>query len=168
MGEALSFSQLDGLLGDHAPFLVSLSDGLEETLRVVIAKAAVGVPDTKLPDLSGLDARTAEALSGILSGSSPIEPDANASFELCFEDYILYLVKNESYSDCSPEDHWSGRYLRVYDRSHLLDSLPDMTIAQRFGDGGWFPGPWGHYGICAQRQIIDIITHVPPVIKKST
>lgn len=33
MEELLSFSQLDGLLGDPSPFLASLSDGLEETLH---------------------------------------------------------------------------------------------------------------------------------------
>lgn len=153
---------------DNSPFLVSLTDGLVETLRVVIARASVSAPGTKLPDPSALDARTAASLEDILSASSPIEPNENKAFELCFKDYILCLVKNESYSVRSPEDRWSGRYLRIYDRSQLLDILPDMTIAQRFDDGGWFPGPWVHYGICTQCHIIDIITHMPPVIKKLT
>ena len=38
----MTFEMLDAALGDHAPFLLSLSDGLQEELRLVIAGAKVG------------------------------------------------------------------------------------------------------------------------------
>ena len=42
MTDILSFEKLDLMLGDHAPFLMSLSDGLQEELHIVIAAAEVG------------------------------------------------------------------------------------------------------------------------------
>lgn len=42
MEQTLSFEELDLMFGDHAPFLMSLSDGSQEELRIVIATAVVG------------------------------------------------------------------------------------------------------------------------------
>lgn len=168
MKDILTFESLDAILGTHAPFLISLSDGLEEELRIVIAKSYAGDPGTKVPDLSVFDASTAQALAGILAESRPIEPDNTHTYEIRFEHYILYQVQNESYAGLSPQDAWRGTHLRLFDRSKLLEDLPSLTIAQRLEDGSCFPGPWTHYGISAQNHFIDIISHVPPIITALT
>ena len=38
----VSFEKLDLMLGDRAPFLVSLSDGLDNELRIIISPASIG------------------------------------------------------------------------------------------------------------------------------
>ncbi len=38
-GGDMEFEELDRIIGDHAPFLISLSDGSQEELRLVIAAA---------------------------------------------------------------------------------------------------------------------------------
>lgn len=168
MKNILTFESLDAILGTRAPFLISLSDGLDEELRIVIAKSSVGEPGTEVPDLSVFDASTAQALGEILAGCRPIEPDNAHIYEIRFETYILYQVRNESYINFSPQDAWRGKHLRLFDRSKLLEDLPVQTLAQRLEDGSCFPDPWTHYGISAQNHFIDVISHVPPIITART
>ena len=42
MEHEITFEALDRLLGDHAPFLMSLSDGMQEELHIIVAAAEVG------------------------------------------------------------------------------------------------------------------------------
>ena len=49
------------------------------------------------------------------------EPD---QWELVFEDYILYQVRNESFYSFRAEEIRTGKYLAMYERSRLLEYLP--------------------------------------------
>lgn len=85
------------------------------------------------------------------------EPD---QWEIVFEDYILYQVRNESFCSFHAEEIRAGKYLAVYERSRLLEYLP-MAV-----DAGLLEHtqPWKHYGIFTQNQIIDVIAQADPVI----
>ena len=85
------------------------------------------------------------------------EPD---QWELVFEDYILYQVRNESFCSFHAEEIRTGKYLAVYERSRLLEYLPAAV------DAGLLEHtqPWKHYGIFTQNQIIDVIAQADPVI----
>ncbi len=61
--QAVDLCELDQSLGDHAPFLVALSDGLGETLRLVLAPATAGEPGGAVPELGDLDVAACGALS---------------------------------------------------------------------------------------------------------
>ena len=50
MEHRLSREELDFALGDHAPFLMSLSDGLQEELHIVISAAEVENLGDNIPD----------------------------------------------------------------------------------------------------------------------
>lgn len=54
------------------------------------------------------------------------EPD---QWELVFEDYILYQVRNESFCSFRAEEIRTGKYLAVYERSRLLEYLPTAVDA---------------------------------------
>lgn len=162
----MTFEELDQAL-DDTPFLVSLGDGLEEELRIVIAGSAVGEVGTVQPDLEGMTEEEAQAIQGILAKCCPIEMDEKNQYELCFRDYIVYQVRNESYCGYDKEEVRHGRYLIRFESSKLLDRLGDIVpYVCQFEDGTYFPGKWVHYGIYTWQHTIDIISHNPPVIRK--
>lgn len=161
----MEFEELDRIIGDHAPFLISLSDGSQEELRLVIAGAEVGELGTNIPDFSDTDEATKKSLQEILAKTRPIEINERRQYEIYFQDYILYQVRNESY--CSFDDHEEirhGRYLITFEKSKLLSYLSSVTFVGQFRDGSFYPGKWTHYGIYTQRHVIDVISHIPPVI----
>lgn len=157
MPNALSFEALDLTLGEHAPFLISMSDGLQQELHIIIAAAQIGEANRNAPDLVDL-----------LSNTRPIEIDEKRMFEICFPDYIIYQIRNESYCSYDPAELWRGRYLITFEKSQLLSRLSEITDAQRLDDGSFYPGKWTHYGIYTQNQIIDVVSHCPPTISRFT
>ena len=157
MEDALTFRTLDSKLGSHAPFLVSLSDGLQEELHIIIADAVVGNLGDNIPNFGGTDKDTKQMLHKILEKSRPIEVNEQCTYEICFHDYIIYQVRNESFSSYDSEEIRHGRYLILFEKSKLLSHLCTVTDAQRFDDGSYYPGEWKHYGIYTQNHIIDVI-----------
>ena len=159
------FEELDWIIGDHAPFLMSLSDGQLEELRLVIAAAEVGEAGADVPDFSDMGEATNKPLQEILAKARPIEINERRQYEIYFQDYILYQVRDESY--CSFDDHEEirhGRYLITFEKSKLLYYLSGVTDVGQFDDGSFYPGKWTHYGIYTQNHVIDVISHIPPVI----
>lgn len=66
MKDILTFKMLDSKLGSHAPFLISLSDGLQEELRIIIAGAETGTLGSNIPNFEGIDKASKQVLQGIL------------------------------------------------------------------------------------------------------
>lgn len=168
MERTLSFEELDRMLGNHAPFLISLSDGLQEELHIIVAAAEVGEVGSKVPDFEGTDEATQQALHGILAQSRPIEINDSCLYEICFHEYIIYQTRNESFCSGDPDEisQRHVKYLFTFDKSHLLSNLGAITDAQQLEDGSFYPGKWTHYGIYTQNHVIDVVSHRPPVITR--
>ena len=164
--KTLTFHMLDTKLGDHAPFLISLSDGLQEELRLVIAGATVGNTGDNIPDLEETDETTKQAISAVLAKTRPIEANEQCLYELCFHDYIIYRIRNESFSSYDPEAIGHGQYLITFEKSEFLSHLHIATDAQVLDDGSYYPGKWIHYGIYTQNHIIDVIAQDAPDISE--
>lgn len=162
----LDFAALDALLGDDAPFLISLSDGLQEELRLVIGAAEVG-PAGGVPDFDDADAETGERLREILADTRPIEIDERRVYEICFPAYILCQIRNESFCSFGPDEVCAGKHLVRFERSGLLSHVSEFTDAQQLEDGTFYPGAWTHYGIYTQCHVIDVIAHEPPTVSVS-
>ena len=160
----MEFEELDRIIGDHAPFLISLSDGSQEELRLVIAGAEVGELGTNIPDFSDTDEATKKSLQEILAKTRPIEINERRQYEIYFQDYILYQVRNESYCSFDHDEIRRGRYLITFEKSKLLSYLSSVTFVGQLSDSSFYPGKWTHYGIYTQRHVIDVISHIPPVI----
>ncbi len=161
----LSFEQLDLLMGNHAPFLIALSDGAGEELHLTISSADVDEKGENVPDFSDMDTHSSKVLAGILSKARPITP-GERQYDIGFTDYILYQIPNESFCSFDREEVRSGKYLIVFEKSKLLDSLEQMTDARQFEDGTYYPGKWAHYGIYTQNHVIDVIAYREPVIRE--
>lgn len=167
MEHTLSFEELDPMLGNQAPFLISLSDGLEEELRIIIAAADVGDVGYNIPNFEGIDEGTKQALNEIPAKSRPIEINENFLFEICFRrDYIMYQIRNESFCSYDPDEIRHGKHLIIFEKSKLLSHLSEITDAQQFDDGSFYPGRWTHYGIYTQNHVIDVISHCPPIVSR--
>jgi len=151
------FSQVDTLLGDHAPFLSLLEESPDNVLHIRLHASSVAEVAAEPPE--GLSAPVA----ALVSRYRPIRPSGR-TIDILFEDYILYQVRNESYTIPSQGELQQGKYLVIYERSSLLEYLSVSTGACQGDDGSFFPGPWTHYGICTQNQIIDVISHREPVL----
>lgn len=161
VGEKMvSFEKLDLMLGDHAPFLVSLSDGLDNELRIIISPASIG-------EVGSRNVEPADSiLHGILSKCRPITPDKRDQYEIHFENYIVYQNRNESWATYFPEEIRCGTFLITFEKSRLLDSLCEITDVIRSDNGTWYPGMWKHYGIYTQNHVIDVVSHCPPVVTR--
>ncbi len=156
MKACISFGSCDDLLGDHAPFLKSLSDNSSVELTVVIERAAVG-------NVVGERKNCLGPVGAVLAKVRPVTADKSLGITIRFPRYILYQVRNESWSAYNEREVWSGNYLRIFSKSNLLDRVEDDTIACHDGNS-YFPGEWRHYGIYTQNHIVDVISHEEPVV----
>lgn len=163
----MTFEELDKELvrtspDDLAPFMLSLSEGEDNELTVRIAPSYAGekreFSEDEEPD---------PKLRGLLNKSRPILLDEKRVYTITFEGYIIYQVGNESYCSGSPNDKYTGRFLRVYETSALLERIGEFSDAQMLSDGTYYPGKWAHYEIVTQNHIIGVISHREPSVNVS-
>lgn len=142
-----------------APFLIRTEDEGDLFVSFVIAfPRREAVPESSVGN---------EKVDAILGDAVALCP-GEEQYEILFESYILYLVRDESYAAVGPEEVSEGGFLCIYEKSHLLDVLPLITDCQILEDGEPYPGKWKHYGIFCLDHIIDVITCKEPTIRKLT
>ena len=141
----------------QAPFLISMSEEYDNTLKLVVSLAYLG-EQSETPEFPELDK--------ILKKARPILPNQNQIYKILFENYILYQTRNESYTSWDNYEIRKGKYFIRFEKSRLLDFLPVLTDCQRLANGEYYPGKWKHYGIYCQNHIIDVISCHEPEIKK--
>ncbi len=152
-----TFAPADTMLGDSMPFLVTLEETADNELHIVLSAAIVGENTSDRAD--GLPAPVAD----VVSKYCPILP-GNQTIDIRFDNYILYQVRNESYASPDRTEVRQGKYLCVFAESKLLDYLDAVTDVQRGDNGNIYPGPWRHYRIRTQNQIIDVVSHFEPMV----
>lgn len=159
----MTFRELDETLGAFAPFMISLSEGGDNELSVTVAPSELG----ENRELSESDEPNS-AIRELMNKSRPILPYENTAFTITFEGYILYQVGNESYCSGSPRDRFTGKFLRVYESSALLERLGELSDAQVLADGTYYPAKWAHYEIVTQNHIISVISSNKPSVNISS
>ena len=156
-----TFAPVDKTLGDHIPFLISLEENGDNELHIVLSAAVVG---EKTPDMTdGLAADISAPVADVVSKYRPILP-GNRTIDIRFDNYILYQVRNESYVSFDRTEARQGKYLCIFAESKLLAYLETVTDVQRGENGSTYPGPWRHYGIRTQNQIVDVVSHFEPMV----
>lgn len=155
-----SFGNDSALKLSHAPFLLKLEESDYNCLKITISLACAGEKGDISIDLSDY------LLAEILSEATPILPSESDIYEIIFEDYIMHQTRNESYTSLDSREIRNGRYFITFEKSILLDILPQITDCQICSDGSAYPGKWKHYGIITQNHIIDIISYNEPIIRK--
>ena len=75
-------------------------------------------------------------------------------------------MRNESYTVWDDYEIRRGRALILFERSRLLDYLGTVLTCGKRNSGDWYPGEYRHYGIYTEDQIIDVIAHTEPQIRR--
>lgn len=88
-----------------APCVVSLTDDIDHSLRVVVTQ------------------------------SFPGEGDPDDYWEVSFSGYVLFMERDESYTISDDYEVGRGRWLEVFERSRLTDHLSSYTFADNLFPG---------------------------------
>jgi len=132
-------------------YLTEISEPEDNALRLVIEGAHTPGPvaDLRIGDI-------------VLPGTREIVADhSTPAWELVFQSYVAYSVRNESFATFGPEEASVGSSFRTYTRSNFLDFVSSGTFADE-----QHPGPFVHYCILCLNHIIDVVSTEPPEIKR--
>ncbi|MFT5677041.1 MAG: hypothetical protein ACI808_002993 [Paraglaciecola sp.] len=86
--------------------------------------------------------------------------DKNCVYEVIFDSYIGYSVRDESYVSPCEYDVFEGRIFCIYSKSHYLDYISHASFA--CDD---YAGPFVHYGFNCLNHVVDVVSTRPPKIK---
>ncbi len=141
-------------------FLVEIGEPEENTLRIVVEEGRLGEQITE-KDLEKSEDEVNEAINSIMLGSHPVVSDESCfAYEIIFETYIAYFVRNESYADGNDSETFSGGFFGIYTTSSFLDYLKVSTFATED-----YPGKFKHYGLFTFRYVVDVASVYEPNIK---
>jgi hypothetical protein len=139
-------SQLAGTLDScHSLFLKAISEPQENALSLLVVESFVS-PDSESMEIAG--AR--------IEGLHRVAPTSESrEFELVWNNYVTYIVTNESYA--APENGQSiagsGRLIQQYEQSDFLIYVGRSTIAT-----AEYPGPLIHLRILCENHVVDVVS----------
>ena len=140
---------------EKGTFLARLEEGEDNKLTVTISLSTKGEVGENIPD------NEKGVIKRILEKAKPVYPDNENTYEIYFENYVMYQVRNESFAAFDEDEVRCGNRLINFEKSKLLDYVKTVVWADEKYFGGY-----KHYGIYTENQIIDVISQVEPTIKK--
>lgn len=81
-------------------------------------------------------------------------------FEVRFETYVFYVIINESHGLAEPNAVYSGKKIRKYEQSNLLDAAE--KISQPYDVFG--ERPLKHFEILTENHLVNIVSYDEPQI----
>jgi hypothetical protein len=130
-------------------YLTGICEPEDNVLKLMIAEAKVSGSreDFRIGSLE-------------LKDTAPIVVTEDSSiYEIIFDQYIAYSVRNESYTQLDEEEEFEGRLGCIYTKSKFLDYVRASTFASDD-----YPGPFKHYGFNCLNHTVDIVSATPPKI----
>jgi hypothetical protein len=128
-------------------YLVEITEPADNMLKLKLAEAAAAPAEDT-------------SINGIKLKASELTVTADcAIYEVIFNNYIAYSVRNEAYTTRDEEEEFEGRLFCTYTRSKFLDYVQTATFAS-----DQFPGPWKHFGFNCLNHIIDAASMEAPEI----
>lgn len=129
--------------------LAEILEPEQNSLRVIVLEAKV---------MTGL---TAASMVPPIAGALPVLHSTGCRvFEVEWDSYIAYSVRNESYAQNSKGEQFEGRHLRVYSTSRYLEFVADATIASKVA-----PGPFHHWALFCLNHVVDVVSVSEPTIR---
>jgi hypothetical protein len=142
------FAEIDSC---YSLFLREISEPKENSLRLLLEEAFV-LPEEVTIAVGGTE----------ITGGHPIRSiEGSRLFEIVWDFYVAYSVRNESYVNHDQSEVFSGRFARFYSKSHFLDYVSRATFACTE-----HPGPLQHIGFVAECHIIDVVSTGPPRVRQ--
>jgi len=132
-------------------YLRETSEPSQNSLRVLLEEAEV-MPEEVAIRFAGTELGTGHL----------VRSTANSRlFEIVWVNYVAYSVTKESYSTRNESEEFSGRFARLYSKSHFLDYISRATLADKE-----YPGPLLHIQLVCECHVIDVAsTRFPEVTK---
>jgi len=98
--------------------LLDICEPDENSLRLVVQELKILGPAEDL-----------EVSGHTITGLERVDSDATCRlFELLWDSYVAYCVRNESYCTLDREEPWQGRLFRHYTQSKFLDFVGRATF----------------------------------------
>jgi len=130
-------------------YLSEIGEPSDNGLRFVLSEAGVSEEKESI-DIAGIE----------ITGSSAIEVTENSRiYEVFFDSYIAYTVRDESYALPDDSEIFDGRLFCIYSKSHYLDFVSKATFASDD-----HPGPHKNYGFNCLNHIVDVVSTEAPSI----
>jgi len=126
-------------------YLDALSEPEDNALRAVVleARSDMAVSTATVP----------------VTNVSPIEHTRGCRvFEVTWDSYIAYSVRNESYAQ-NGSDAFEGNLFRLCSKSHFLDYVACATFATSD-----YPGSFRHWSIVCLNHVVDVVSQVEPKV----
>jgi hypothetical protein len=145
---AKGFAEIDSC---HSLFVREITEPRENSLRLMIEEAFV-LPEEVTVAVGGTE----------ITGGHPIRcVEGSRLFEIVWDFYVAYSVRNESYVTRDESEEFSGRFARIYSKSHFLDYVSRAAFAC-----SEHPGPLQHVGLVSECHIIDVVSTEPPRVRQ--
>jgi len=145
-----SFAEIDSC---EYLFLRDIREPRHNSLRLLL-EAGSASPEVSTVIIAGTP----------ITGCHNVESnDQSPLFEVLWETYVAYSVRNESYVGLdAPEEVSVGGHLRLYSRSRFLEYVSHATFACPE-----YPGPLQHVRINCEDHIIDVVSTALPRIRRT-
>ncbi len=89
-----------------------------------------------------------------ITGGHRVEStDESRLFEIVWQNYVAYSVRNESFVGPDEYEISVGARLRIYSKSRFLDFIGSATFA-----ADEYPGPLRHIGVFCSNHIVDVVS----------
>ncbi len=131
-------------------FLRETGESDPQVFRLLVEEACAS-PESVTMNIGGTE----------LTDCHPVKGTARF-FEIVWNSYIAYCVRNESY--CSPEKEAEiaigNKRFRVYSKSYFTDYISNATFAT-----SEYPGPVLHYCVATENHVVDVASMEQPQIR---
>ena len=131
-------------------YLAEIGEPAANQLRIVILEATIS------DETEEIDLGVAK-----ISDVHPIVTDETCrAYEIIFESYVGYSVRNESYVGRDESEKFTGEIFRVYSKSHFLDYIRVSAMYASEDE----PGEFMHYEVVCLDHVIDVASVDEPRI----
>jgi hypothetical protein len=146
--ETADFAEIDSC---HSLFLREITEPRENSLRLLMEEAFVLAKEVTV------------AVGGTeIAGGHPVRSvEGSRLFEIIWDSYVAYSVRNESYVTRDESEGFLGRFARIYSKSHFLDFVSRATFAS-----DEYPGPMQHIELVSECHIIDVVSTSAPRVRQ--
>ena len=93
----------------------------------------------------------------------PIEYTSAPYYELVWECYFTFMVRDEGAAGTWKEEEFSGYGARLFKKSWLLASVPELSNGLH--DLPSIRSPVKHFGLYCLNHIVDVLAYEEPIVR---
>ena len=140
---------------DNMPYILNINDNIDNVLKIIVSLPYSGEKGSEVSNTGDKE------LDEILKESYPVLINYNEIYEIVFENYIMYQIRNESFANPDENSKILGKYFVIIKNSSYLKMVKNITFYNDIFDNKYM-----HYGIFSWNHVIDIISAEEPKIAK--